>query len=97
MTGVLEMFTALSSPDAFDAQYQLELFAWAAIERVGHGYDAYVNYGCRCAICRAANRDYMRGYLARRYGHVTKREYRCSGCGAMGHSARTCVEERRAA
>jgi hypothetical protein len=23
-----------------------------------HGYSAYVNYGCRCAICRAAKADY---------------------------------------
>jgi hypothetical protein len=24
--------------------------------------------GCRCALCRAANRDYQRAYRARRYG-----------------------------
>lgn len=33
MTGILEMFAALSEPDEFDVQVQLELFAWARSQR----------------------------------------------------------------
>jgi hypothetical protein len=91
MEGIHELFAEFSQPDEFHVQAQLELFVWARIQHVGHGYDAYVNYGCRCSVCREANRDYMRGYLSRRYGHVTERGYRCGSCGGAGHSARTCA------
>ena len=97
MTGIDDLFREYSEPDEFVSQYQLELFAWAQIQRQGHGYVAYVEYGCRCSICRAANRDYMRGYLARRYGKTTTRAYHCGQCGAEGHSARTCAAIARAA
>jgi hypothetical protein len=90
---IADLFREYSEPDEYEMSYQLNLLRWGEIQRVGHGYDAYVNYGCRCSVCRAANRDYMRGYLARRYGHVTKRAYRCGSCGGAGHSARTCDAE----
>lgn len=32
-----------------------------------HGFKGY-REGCRCRICKAANRDYMRGYRAERRG-----------------------------
>ena len=97
MTGIDDLFREFSEPDAFTSQYQLELFAWAQIQRQGHGYVAYTTYGCRCAECRKANRDYMRGYLARRYGKTTTRAYRCGQCGENGHSAPTCEQMQRAA
>lgn len=98
MTGIAELFVEFSRADEFTVQAQLELFAWAQINRQGHGYVSYTTYGCRCAVCRAANRDYMRGYLARRYGKVKTRVYRCGQCGGNGHSAKTCeVEVSRAA
>jgi hypothetical protein len=97
LTGIDDLFREFSEPDEFHVAAQLELFAWAQIQRQGHGYVAYTTYGCRCGECRQANREYMRGYLARKYGKTTTRAYRCGQCGENGHNANTCMAERRAA
>mgnify|MGYP006138133769 CR=1 FL=1 len=93
MTGIDELFREYSEPDEFEYQAQLELFAWARIQHVGHGYLAYIKFGCRCETCRAGARDHMRAWNMKRLGKTSVRAYRCGSCGGVGHSARTCAAE----
>jgi hypothetical protein len=91
---ILDLFASYSEPDEFTAQYQLELFAWARVQHGTHSYGTYINHGCRCDICRADYRRYIRG---KRYGATVTRSYHCGQCGEDGHNARTCSAEQRAA
>ncbi len=91
MIGIAEMFAEYSAPDEFHVQAQLELFAWARIQHVGHGYLAYIKFGCRCSVCRAGNRDHLRAWTRHRLGKTTTRALRCGQCSELGHNARTCA------
>lgn len=63
-----------------------------------HGRSTYVNYGCRCALCKRANTDYVNKRRRERYDEPTPAHVHgtVNGYTNYGCRCKACLRANRA-